>query len=87
MRILIAAALLTAAPALASSPDAWSQFRTETADRCLLAARAQGMKAPEVIVHPWGTETHGIAVLREGGDKRICLMDKKTKTVSLTPAT
>lgn len=88
MRVLILAALLSAAtPAAASSPQAWSAFREETRDRCLAAARARGMKAPEVIVHPWGTETHGVAVLREGGDKRICLMDKQTKAVSLTPAT
>ena len=85
----IAAVALALAPtvALASSPDAWAAFRKDVADRCLARARATGMKTPEVIVHPVGTESRGIAVLREGGDKRICLYDKRTKAVELTPAT
>jgi hypothetical protein len=89
MRIVIAAVLvgLAAGPAAASSPDAWTAFRKDVGDKCLAQARATGMKAPEVIVHPVGTESRGIAVLREGGDKRICLYDKRAKTVELTPAT
>jgi len=43
-----------------------------------------GMRNPEVIVHPFGTQSHGIAVLREGADKRICLYNKRDKTVELT---
>lgn len=89
MRIVIAAALvgLAVGPAAASSPDAWAAFRKDVGDRCLAQARATGMTSPEVIVHPVGTQSHGIAVLREGGDKRICLYDKRAKTVELTPAT
>jgi hypothetical protein len=45
------------------------------------------MKSPEVLVHPFGTERYGLAVLREGADKRICVYGKQTKTVELTPAT
>ena len=55
--------------------------------KCLTAAQAQGMKSPEVIVHPVGTEAYGIAVLREGADKRICVYGKQSKKVELTPAT
>jgi hypothetical protein len=91
MRRLFAAALTLAAlaPAVgqASSPDAWAAFRTDVRDRCLAAAREQGMKAPSVVVHPVGTPSYGIAVLIEGGDKRICVYVKQTKAVELTPAT
>lgn len=89
MLLRTVAVLVALAPtaALASSPDAWAAFRKDVGDRCLAQARATGMKSPEVIVHPVGTESHGIAVLREGGDKRICLYDKRTKAVELTPAT
>jgi hypothetical protein len=79
--------VLGAAPALASSPDAWTAFRKDVGDRCLAAAKAQGMKTPQVVIHPLGTDTHGIAVLLEGSDKRICVYDKHTKAVELTPAT
>ena len=89
-RIALAAtavALLAPSAALASSPAAWEAFEKDVGAKCLAAAQAQGMKAPEVIVHPLGTETYGLAVLREGGDKRICIYGKQTKKVELTPAT
>jgi hypothetical protein len=88
MRIFLIAVLLAAAtPVAASAPDAWAAFRKDVGDRCLAAARAAGMKAPRQVVHPVGTESRGIAVLLEGADKRICLYDKRTRQVELTPAT
>ncbi|WP_309644303.1 hypothetical protein [Phenylobacterium sp.] len=86
---LAIAAFATLAPAAshASSPDAWAAFRTDVAAKCLAAAQASGMKTPEVLVHPVGTEAYGIAVLREGADKRICIYGKQSKKVELTPAT
>jgi len=85
-RLLAAAALAALATgAQASSPDAWAQFRADVKARCL--AGASDMKSPTIIVHPVGTETHGIAVLMAGQDKRICIYDKRAKTVELTPAT
>lgn len=91
MRRLFAAAIALAAavPAIghASSPDAWAAFQVDVRDRCLAAAKAQGMKAPTVVVHPVGTAAYGIAVLIEGPDKRICIYGKQSKAVELTPAT
>lgn len=87
LRLSLIAAATTVAlsgPALASSPDAWAEFRVEVRDTCLAAAKAQGMKTPEVIVHPFGSASYGIAVLREGDDKRICVFNKATKAVELT---
>ena len=62
-------------------------FCADVKAKCLAAAQAAGMKSPEVLVHPFGTERYGLAVLREGADKRICVYGKQTKTVELTPAT
>ncbi len=76
-----------AGPAVASSPAAWDDFRADVRKQCLAQAQKLGMKSPEVIVHPFGTESHGIAVLREGADKRICIYGKQSKKVELTPAT
>lgn len=84
---LAALAALTPAMGHASSPAAWAEFTTDVRAKCLAAAQAQGMKSPEVIVHPVGTEAYGIAVLREGADKRICVYGKQSKKVELTPAT
>lgn len=68
----------------ASSPEAWTEFRAEVRASCLAAAGGMGMNNPEVIVHPFGSESYGIAVLRQGNDKRICIFDKRTKAVELT---
>lgn len=84
---LAALAALTPAISHASSPAAWAEFTTDVRAKCLAAAQAQGMKSPEVIVHPVGTQAYGVAVLREGADKRICVYGKQSKTVELTPAT
>lgn len=82
--IAAAASAALAGPALASSPDAWADFRIEVRETCLAAAKAQGMTSPEVIVHPFGTSSYGVAILREGDDKRICVFNKATKAVELT---
>ncbi|MFN3523713.1 MAG: hypothetical protein ACK4YQ_15805 [Phenylobacterium sp.] len=87
-RVLAAAALAAlaaAGAALASTPDAWAAFRVDVRERCLAAGRAQGMSSPQVVVHPFGTQSYGVAVLIEGGDKRICVYDKRAKQVELTP--
>jgi hypothetical protein len=84
---LVVLAALTPAVGQASTPGAWDEFRADVRARCLAAGKAQGMKAPEVVVHPLGTDAYGIAVLREGTDKRICIYGKQSKAVELTPAT
>lgn len=86
MRFLMLAAVAALVPsaAPASSPGAWETFRADVKAQCLVVAKRAGMRTPEVIVHPFGTQGHGIAVLREGTDKRICLYNKRDKTVELT---
>ena len=89
LRFLTAATVLAIpAVAAASSDDAWAAFRSDVAAKCLAQAKTEAMKGnPQVIVHPLGTSAHGIAVLMAGTDKRICVYDKHTKAVELTPAT
>lgn len=77
-----ALALLVPAAASASSPDAWEAFHADVKAKCLAAAQATGMKSPEVLVHPLGTETYGLAVLREGADKRIACMASRPRRSS-----
>lgn len=88
IRSLALLVLAAAAPvaAHASSPDAWAAFRQDVQDRCVAAGREKGMTAPSTIVHPFGTSSYGVAVLVEGKDKRICIYDKRAKTVELTDA-
>lgn len=87
LRFSLIAAVTAAAlagPAVASSPDAWDDFRVEVRTACLAAARAQSMKNADVVTHPFGSPSYGVAVLREGDDKRICVFNKATKAVELT---
>ena len=83
--IALAAALAPLSVAQASSEGAWDAVRAVVRARCVAAAA--DMKSPQVFVHPWGTETHGLAVLIAGTDKRISVYDKHSKSVELTPAT
>lgn len=87
--VLLAGAGLVAFPpsGQASTPDSWSAFRADVKAKCVAAARSQGMKSPETLVHPWGTPAFGVAVMVEAKDKRICVYDKRAKTAELTPAT
>ena len=85
--VFLVAAISLPVSAIASSDAAWSTFRADAAAKCLAQAKAEGMKSPRIVVHPWGTASHGVAVLIEAADKRICLYDKHQKTVELTPAT
>ena len=51
---------------------------------CLAAGQAQGMSNPTIVVHPFGTESYGVAVLRQGEERKICVFNKQTKAVELT---
>ena len=86
LRLALAASVLAAIPAAAgaSSPDAWNEFRAEVRSACLAAGKTQGMANPRIVVHPFGTTSYGIAVLRQGDERKICVFDKQTKAVELT---
>jgi hypothetical protein len=90
MRISLLAFILTlpALPVLASSDDAWEQFRKDVAAGCLAAA-APMFETASARVDPFGSESYGLALVtgreRDIGEgiAVICVYDKKTKHVEI----
>lgn len=90
--ILPAALLLAQAPAaLASTDEAWAEFRADVEAKCR-AAQAQSGSAGEtaIEVNPVGSERFGAAILTttlaDGAsqERSICIYDKAARTVELT---
>lgn len=89
MRLPVLLIALAATPALASSDEAWEQFRAEVEQACTALAPAEGETAIEI--NPFGSESYGAALLittlADGGaDRYVCIYDKKAKTAELTAA-
>lgn len=87
LTVMMATAL--AAPAVASTEDAWEEFRA-TVEKTCQAAAEELLEAPEIVVDPFGSESYGIAILTGrdvGGDGEllnvVCVFDKATGTVEL----
>jgi len=85
-RALLVATLIGATPALAASPDAWEEFRTDVKKACEKAVSST-LEKPSIAVDPFGSQSYGIAIAR-GKSKysdapltMICVFDKKTKAV------
>lgn len=80
--------LCLAAPALASSDDAWAEFAAKVETKCLTAAAGM-LEKPVIAVDPFGTESYGVAVLTgkpkgaKGSVSYLCVMDKKTETAEI----
>lgn len=72
--------------ALASTEEAWQEFRAATAEACL-ALLPEGTVA-RIEVNPFGTESAGIALLQTGeGDMAelsVCVMNKQEGTAELS---
>ena len=88
MRALIALLALAplATPALASSSDAWEEFRNEVAEAC--TALVQDPGGVRVEVNPFGSESYGAAIVtvtaEAGTDRMICVFAKETRRAELT---
>lgn len=87
MRPCLIAALLTGSPAFAASDEAWAAFEAEVRTACL-AAVPGSLDQPVAIVDPFGSESHGLALIggrmADGGWAGIiCVLDKKTRQVEL----
>ena len=88
---LIAAPLAFAAalPALSSSEDAWTAFRSAVETECGKLVEAPADATTAIDVNPFGSETYGAALvtvtLKDGSaDRMICIYDKQAKTAELT---
>ncbi|MDT1061763.1 hypothetical protein RM190_07825 [Paracoccus sp. CPCC 101403] len=84
---ILLVATLAATPALASSEEAWTEFRAEVEKACTALAPTEGETAMEV--NPFGSESYGAALLittlADGGaDRYVCIYDKQTKKAELT---
>ena len=72
----------------ASSGDAWAAFARDVGKACKAETGTTFVK-PDVIVDPFGSETHGLAIvtgkLKAGGGQAtiLCIYDKKTKKVEI----
>lgn len=75
-----------AAPAFASSGDAWDEFRENVRTACLALVQKQGTVTIEV--NPFGTESYGVAIITVkadwGEDRMACVFDKVTGKAELS---
>lgn len=92
-RALIAGltAIVMAGGALASSDDAWQEFRAQVRAGCAALVEAPEGAGVVVEVNPFGSESYGVALVTvgyaEGGvDRMACIFDKKTGQAELTAA-
>ena len=85
MRALVCLACL-ASPAVASSEDAWVEFRTAVGAACLALVKDPGTVSIEV--NPFGTQTYGVAIVTlrsdAGKDRMVCVYDKATRKAELS---
>jgi hypothetical protein len=85
MRLALCLALI-ASPALASSPDAWEEFRQTVQKACAALVQDQGTVTVEV--NPFGSESYGAALVSVATDQAteqmICILDKVTGKAELT---
>lgn len=87
--VLFAAGSAIAAPALASSEDAWAELRADIKTKCVELVEASGAKDVQIEVNPFGSEHFGAALMssRDSSDaviRAICIYDKRAKTAELT---
>ena len=78
---------LAASPALASSDEAWAEFRADVEKACTALAPTDGETAIEV--NPFGSDSYGAALLITtlpdgSADRYVCVYDKQAKTAELT---
>lgn len=77
---------LLATPALASSEDAWQEFRQLTESSCL--ALIDMPVEVTIEVNPFGSDQFGVALLSvttaAGTDRMACIMNKQTGAAELT---
>ncbi len=83
----LAATLLLAGPAFASSDDAWAEFAAEVESACLAAA-GDTLSDALAVVDPFGSESYGLAIVsgRTANDapaSMICVLNKQSRAVEI----
>lgn len=88
-RLFAIVALLFAAPALASSEDAWKEFRAKVSKSCEKAVAGKLEKA-QISVDPFGSDSYGVAIAQGvSTDARaprriVCIFDKRSEKVEIS---
>lgn len=87
--LLNLAALAAAGPALASSADAWAEFRAATEAACRALVQAPPGATVAVEVNPFGSDRFGVALvtlrLQDGSAERmVCVMEKQGRKAEMT---
>ena len=82
-------AIGAAVPALSSSGDAWTEFRSAVETECAALVEAPEGASTEIEVNPFGSEKYGVALvtvtLEDGtADRMVCIYDKQAETAELT---
>lgn len=86
--LLALSALSFSGGTAAAGSDAWAALRKEVEASCLAAA-APLVKAPQIVVDPFGSQSYGLAFLNgvatEGGLTRsfVCVYDKTAKRAEI----
>jgi hypothetical protein len=89
--LILAFSLTAPLSAFASSPEAWEEFRQDVETTCT-ASLPEVLATPTVYVEPTGTEAFGVALIEGLSPESkarvtyVCVYDKQTKAVELTPA-
>lgn len=85
MRALVCL-LCLATPAVASSEDAWAEFREKIHTACLSLVQEEGTVSIEV--NPFGTESYGVALITvasaSGEERMACVYDKAAESAELS---
>lgn len=90
---LLLGACLLAAPAHASSDDAWQAMRDKLRQGCLAQAKTMGLGEMDVTIDPFGSKSYALAILtrRPSAKQRgvrpsiasVCLMDKASGRIEI----
>jgi hypothetical protein len=87
-RVIATALTLMPALALASSEDAWDEFREKVETQCLALVDVPESTSVSVEVNPFGSETYGAALVTavhvDGTERMICIFHKQTGLAEIT---
>lgn len=82
---------LASTPALASSEDAWQEFRANVETACTEQIKALASSDGETVieVNPFGSESYGVALIvqtlpDESADRYVCVYDKQTQKAEIS---
>lgn len=79
--------LIAAAPAIASTDDAWAAMHADIKDKCI--ALAPPGASHKIEINPFGSERFGAAIvtttMQDGSAERaICIYEKQSQTAEMT---